>query len=403
MFRIIARRRIHCFLKDYLTLFLLSWKGEVLQGSNISDFESRFADFFGVKHAICVSSGREGLCLILESLGLQKHDEILLPAFTFSAVPKVVVECGFKPVFVDIERNSYNIDLNGIEQNINERTMAIIATHIFGCPCEIEKVMQIANKYKLAVIEDCAQAIGAVHKGKRVGSYGSAGFFSFESVKPFNTFGGGMVVTNDHDLAVEIRKMVLRRPYPSKKNIYKRFIFTFLEHIVSLPLVFSVFIYPVLLLCGGNLARPFRRIKSRIKTFGTRFTNLQAIIGISRLDKLEIYNSKRIAFAQYLGELLKDKCKLQLVKECDGSAYYNYVIESNFPDKLCRKLLFRGIDTDRFLNYDCSNFFQAETSYPNAVNAVKKLVQVPLYGQLSKKDIEYIALALLQSANSGNG
>ena len=196
--------------------------------------------------------------------------------------------------------------------------------------------------------------------------------------------------------------MVLERPYPSKKNIYKRFLFTTMECFLSSPVIFSMFIYPVLLLYGGNLAKPFRRMKGTIKAFGIRFTNFQATIGISRLEELEGHNSKRVELAKHLDKLLRNSLKLQVIKEGGEPIYYNYVIDNNAPDKLCGKLLFRGVDTDRFFNCDCSSLFQVGHCYPNAARAVKNLIQIPLYHQLKEKDIEYIALMLRKSINSGD-
>lgn len=154
-------------------------------------FEQRLAQYLGVKYAIRVPSGRWGLYYILKSLNLKEGDEVILPAFTYFAVPAAIVKLGLKPVFVDISSANFNIDVKKIRENITSRTRAIIPTHLCGFVCEMDEILDISNKYNIAVIEDCAQSLGAEYKNKKAGSWGDAAYFTFGITKNFTTLGGG--------------------------------------------------------------------------------------------------------------------------------------------------------------------------------------------------------------------
>ena len=185
-----------CF-SDVLSVLM---RGEVLQGTAVEEFEERFAEFIGVRHAVGVSSGRAALYLAIKSLGLAEGDEIIMPAYTFHIVPLVVKACGLKPVFVDVLPDTYNMDVSLIDKSITARTKAILATHMYGQPCDLEPVLQIAAEKDLKVIEDCAHALGAVYEGRKVGSFGDIGAFTFAMAKNMPCFGGGMLTTNDSQL-----------------------------------------------------------------------------------------------------------------------------------------------------------------------------------------------------------
>lgn len=402
MIRIIPRRRINLSLSDAGVFIYLLITKELIKGKHIKIFERAFARYIGAKFALGVSSGRIGLRLILESLGLVPGDEIILPAFTFAAVPKIIKECGFKPLFVDIDRNGYNIDPSLIGQKITPRTKALIATHIFGSPCDIGKMLEIAKKHKLIVIEDCAQAIGATYNGEKVGSFGLCSFFSFESVKPFSTFGGGAVVTKDANLFKKIEEKSRQFSYPRARDISKRFIFCIAESVATLPFIFPIFIYPVLfysVLTGRDLTKFFRKAKHGFKKFEVKFSNFQAAIGLKKLKDLDRNISKRVYLASILNDLIKNNFKLQENYEGTSHVYYNYVLENKNAKTLSKELFYRGIDTDNFFHCDCSELFTEKEDFPIAKKAINELIQLPLYHQLNKKDILYIANTLNKISN----
>ncbi|MCX7988070.1 MAG: DegT/DnrJ/EryC1/StrS family aminotransferase [Thermodesulfovibrio sp.] len=175
-------------------------------GENVKRFEEEVKTYLGVKEAVGVASGTDALHLALRSLNIGKGDEVITTPFTFFATIEAIVYVGAKPVFVDIEEETYNIDPHKIEEKITPNTKAIIAVHIFGCPANMEKINEIAKKYGLKVIEDAAQAFGAKIKDRKIGSLADIGCFSFYPSKNLGCFGdGGIIVTNSIDLAEKIR------------------------------------------------------------------------------------------------------------------------------------------------------------------------------------------------------
>ena len=177
-------------------------------GKAVSDFETAFAKEHNVKHCLGVSSGTDGNHLALWSLGIQPGDEIIIPANTFIATAWGATLCGAKPVFVDCEKESYNIDPKKIEAAITKNTKAIVAVHLYGQPADLDPLREIAKKHKLFLVEDCAQAHLAEYKGKRVGGLSDAASFSFYPGKNLGAYGEGGAVTTDDDIVAKKVKML---------------------------------------------------------------------------------------------------------------------------------------------------------------------------------------------------
>lgn len=182
--------------------------GYYIGGSVVSAFEQQFADYVGVSHAVACNSGTDALYLALRSLNIGPGDEVITCPFTFIATAEAVTMTGATPVFVDIELETFNIDVEQIEAAITPKTRAIIPVHLFGQPVNMTKIMEIAHKYNLYVIEDCAQATGAEWGGKKVGSMGHLGCFSFFPTKNLGGCGdGGAITTNDPNLVAAMRML----------------------------------------------------------------------------------------------------------------------------------------------------------------------------------------------------
>lgn len=176
-------------------------------GPEIKKFEKMFAEYIGTKYAIAVNSGTSGLHLCMRSLDIKDGDEVITTPFSFIASSNCILFERAKPVFVDIDEKTLNIDVFKIEEKITPKTKAILPVHVFGQPCNMDKIMEIAKKYNLAVIEDACEAIGAEYKEKKVGGFGLAGVFAFYPNKQITTAEGGMVVTNDEKIAKLCRSM----------------------------------------------------------------------------------------------------------------------------------------------------------------------------------------------------
>ncbi len=177
--------------------------GMITNGKYVREFEKRCEDFLGVKNAIAVSSGMSAIMLVLKCLELD--GEVILPSFTFTSSGHSLLWCGLKPVFTDINRETFNIDTDLIKQKITSKTSAIFPTHVFGNPCDIEEIEHIAKQNNLKVVYDAAHAFGSTYKGKSVACFGDAAIFSFTPTKVLSTGEGGLVATNNDELAKKIR------------------------------------------------------------------------------------------------------------------------------------------------------------------------------------------------------
>jgi perosamine synthetase len=274
--------------------------GQLAQGARVAAFEEAFADLCGVKHAVATSSGTTALQTAILVHGIGPGDEVITTPFTFIASANAVLFSGAKPVFVDIDERTYNIDPYLIEEAITPRTKAILPVHIFGNPCDMDAIMDIAARHGLVVIEDACQAHEATVKGRKVGSFG-VGCFSFYPTKNITTAEGGIITTSDDELADRAR---LIRNHGQRQRYYHEAI-------------------------GYNF----------------RMTEIQAAIGLVQLGKLEQFTTARRANAEYLTQRLKG---VIIPYEAPGCrhVYHQYVIRvPDGRDQLADHLRERGIAT----------------------------------------------------------
>lgn len=240
-----------------------SGKWGSLHGDKVKTFEEKYADYHDAKHGICVNSGTTALKIALQALGIGHGDEVILPAYTFVATATAILEAAAIPVFVDIDPDTYNIDIDKIEVSITERTAAIMPVHFAGRPTDMDALMAVAKKHNLKVVEDAAQAWGSEWNGKRVGALGDAGCFSFQSSKNITAAEGGIILTNDDETAKFIR---------SYTNCGRLDTGIWYEHY----------------LLGGN----------------SRMTEFQAAVLHAQFDRYPAMKQKREANTQYLNEHL---------------------------------------------------------------------------------------------------
>lgn len=282
-------------------------------GTYISRFEESFAKFVGSDHAITTTSGTTALHLALASLRIGHGDEVILPDHTMFACAAAVVYTGAKPVAVDVERDTWNINVSQIETKITKRTKVIMPVHIYGHPADMDPITKLAKKYRLAVVEDAAEAHGARYRGKMVGSIGTINAFSFYANKIITTGEGGMVVTNNKNLAKRARML-------------------------------------------KDLAHsPKRRFLHEEVGFNYRLTNLQAALGLAQLEEVNRFIKKKLWMASLYNQLLSkiEGVTLPPKKPWANNVYWMYavLIEDAFGmsrDELQIKLKHQGIDTRTF-------------------------------------------------------
>jgi perosamine synthetase len=283
------------------------------QGEFILEFEKKFAQYCSVTHGIATSNGTVALHLALKALGIREGDEVIVPALTFIATANTVTYCNATPVFVDSHPVYWCIDPDRIEERITARTRAIVPVHLYGHPCDMDAIMNIAKKHNLYVIEDAAEAHGAFYGDRRVGSFGHINCFSFYGNKIISTGEGGMCLTDDEELATRMR--ILR------------------DH-------------------GMN---PNRRYWYDVVGFNYRMTNLQAAVGAAQVKKLDMLIARRRQLAAWYQEAFRDLVEREMVTlppdmPWAKSVYWMYsiLVEDRFGaarDELINSLKERGIET----------------------------------------------------------
>lgn len=379
-------------LKDLLCILLSQ---RVAQGPYIQLFEERFAQYIGVKFALSTCSGRNGLEILLSALELEEADEVIVPAYTLKDLIYLIKNNKLVPKLVDIEPNSFNINPDLLEDCISEKTKLIIATHLFGLPCNMEKILAIAKKYNVKVIEDCAHSLGTDFKNKKVGSLADAGFFSFEVLKPINTFGGGMITTNDTCIAKKARQFLKSYPF-RKRTILTKVLFTYLEYLVLVSplylLIMFLFRYKT---TTRLLSKIYVTLHRKTNINHERFTNLQALMGLRQLERLDENNKKRSMVAKRLQQALPEEVTPQHSQFSDERIFYFFVVNTphkNAIEKIRKNFIQAGIDAGikHEITDNCAQILKIDNQYPVAKKAYNYNLQLPIHDDLKDKEINTI-------------
>jgi len=377
-------------------------RGEAVKGPAISEFEERFAAYHYMDHAITASYGRMAFYYILRALNLPAGSEIIFPALTFWAVPEIARRAGFKPVFVDVDPFTFNLDPTAIAAAITEHTRVIIPTHLCGQPCELKEILRIAERQHLIVVEDCAQAAGARYHGRLVGTFGTASFFSFQMLKGVNTYGGGMALTNNPELAARVRDFAAGEPPPSTKDVAARFLKGYAARIGISPKVFTFWGYPIQALASmfsdvdlsKYIWEKIRPLDSLPRTYTQRYSNAQAVIGIRGLAKLDEYNARSRAHALRYASGLSDCRSIQtpLILPDVEHVFYQYCIYTSDPERTSRRAMRRGVDFETMHVDVCSSLplFKAFAATCPGAEATKATLQLPVYSRLRSSDIDRV-------------
>ncbi len=402
MFPAVPRKTISRYRQQEYDVLKSILANEILEGEDTGLFEEELRSYIGCGHAVAAASGRAALHIILQCLEPrpQEGDEVIIPAYTFQAVPEIAAAAGMKPVFVDIDPETLNMDPDLLEEKISDRTRAIVATHIMGQPCDIEKIMAIADRRGISVIEDCAESPGAQAGDRKTGSFGKAGFFSFETVKPLSTFGGGMIVTDDHALAARAADMVAALPFPPVKKIVAKIASSYVESAASSPVLFPLLVHPLLRVAdrraGGieRLTALYKKGKKSFKSFLFKYTNLQARVGRMQLRMLDMGNWRRRQNALLLRGLLVDSIQVQ--KELPGTTgvYYIFAVRAQAAEKAAAALLARGIDTGRNVLPHCPPLFRDRGKYPASGDAAETVLQIPVFDVMDEDTVRSMAAVI---------
>src|SRR5262245_5762732 len=331
-------------------------RGAGVQGPEIGQFEELFARYHGMKHAISASYGRMAFYYILQALDFPRGGEIIFPALTFWVVPEMARACGLRPAFVDIDPNTFNLDPVQFESAITARTRAVVPTHLYGQPCDMQPIISIARKHGLAVIEDCAHSLGATYRDQLTGTFGDAAFFSFQMLKGLNAYGGGMAITADDALGARIREIAEAEPWPDESEVRHRIRFGELQRGMISPLGFSLGLfagfYLGALFGAQDLSRflweKIRPLQPLPDSYRRRFSNAQAAVALQGLERLDELNARTRENAARLTRGLQGVRSIIPPMTIDGAepVYYQYCVRVSEPGKLSRRAIFRGIDLE---------------------------------------------------------
>lgn len=336
---------------------------QFILGPNLSALETEVASYHGAGYAVGLASGTDALHLSLRAVGIGSGDEVITTPFTFIATAEAISYTGARPVFVDIDPRTFNIDPSGIEEKITERTRAILPVHLFGHPADMESILSIAGKYNLKVIEDAAQAFGAEYRGKKIGTYGDTGCFSFFPSKNIGCYGdGGMLITDSKEIAERTRAL---RNHGSRERYYHSEI-----------------------------------------GFNSRLDEIQAGILRIKLKRIDEYNRMRRNNALVYRKRLKG---LPLILPEDKPYIYHvynqYTIRSKKRDAIRKALEGNSIASMIYyplplhLQKVYRNLGYKEEDLPESENAAKEVLSLPIYPELKEEQIEEVCNVIRKALN----
>jgi len=395
---------------DLTTLEILTIMSQLLNtrkavaNDYVPEFEKAFAQYIGTKEAVAFPYCRTGMFYALKALDLDQDDEVILPAFTFWVDAAMVVLAGLKPVFVDVKIKTASIDPAKIEGAITPRTKVIFPTHLNGLPSDMDPIMNIARKYDLRVLEDCARSCGATYKNNRIGSF-DIGAFSFGYGKSFYCVGGSMVTSNDEAFIGRLRELKQNFNFMSVKKLYFENLKGCLLRYLNLPYLHKFSLFPLIYQFQVNGKEKYaKRFRVRMQPydrvpeeFMVDMNNIQSKLGLKQLARIDKTNKKRIDNARILTQELSGLPDLLLPPKLDDRehVYVHYAIWNENNKDLQKFLTLNNIDAQDETAVDTTMLDRFKPfvieKFPNAKKLNGKLIFLPTHPNLKKSDMVYIA------------
>jgi len=356
MIQFVDFKREYLKIKDEIDKAINSTleSGRFILGEQVKSFEREFAIYSNSRYCIGTGNGMEALQLALMVLGIKKGDEVITVANTAAATALAIIFTGATPVFVDIKEDSYNIDPEKIKKAITEKTKAIIPVHLYGQAADMDPIIEIAEKHNLKVVEDACQAHGAEYKGKKVGSIGDIGCFSFYPTKNLGAYGdGGAIITNNKEIA---EKLSMLRNYGQENRYIHKY-----------------------------------------KGLNSRLDEIQAAILRVKLKHLDKNIEKRRKNAKLYNELLKNKAVITPLEDANNKhSYHLYVVRSKQRNKLQQKLKSKEIQTlihypvPLHLQKAFKDLYIKKDQLPTTEQYANQILSLPMYSELKEEEIELV-------------
>lgn len=355
-----------------------------IMGEKVAELENEIARYIGTRHAVSCANGTDALVLTLNACGIREGDEVITTPLSFFATAEAISRVGARPVFSDVDPDTFTIDIRQIEHAVTPRTKAIIPVHLYGQPADMDGLHEIAEKYGLYVIEDACQAFGAEYKGKKAGTLGNAACFSFFPSKNLGAYGdGGIITTSDDRIASEAASLRVHgacRDVTFKGN----------THISAIPVDL-----------GYDISKYYN---CRIG-YNSRLDELQAAILLVKLKYIDNWNETRREIARFYTEYLRDtSLVVPEVPEYAKSVFHLYVLQSERRNEMIKILKDKGISTG--IHYPVPLHLQKAYEslgyhpgdFPAAERLAERIFSIPIYPELTAAQTEYIAETLYHAA-----
>ncbi len=357
-----------------------------IMGKEVSNFEENFAKFIGVKHAISVGNGTDALVIALKALGVKAGDEVITTPYTFFATAEAIATLNAIPVFVDVLKDTYNIDPSKIESKITSKTKVILPVHIFGQPADMKSIMEIAKKHNLKVLEDACQAVDSKYDGKMIGSIGDIAVFSFFPTKNLGCAGdGGMITTNNDDYDIICRAIRVHGSGNMGKKAYELM---------------------------NNIKDDETEIVDKYNNYligyNSRLDAIQAALLNLKLELLPKWTNERRKLAKYYNEKLKDTSfVIPYEKNNLEHVYHLYILQSNEREKVEAYLKEKGVATGTYYKiplhlqhaFDYLNYKEGDLKVSEYLS--HRTFAIPLYVGMTKEEQDYVIKCLKEYDSSG--
>lgn len=388
-------------------LIFKSWRWK--RGKAINDLEERFKKYLGVESAVSFNSGRSSLMAILSALDLPKGSGVLLQAFTCNAASNPIIWSGFKPIYVDCDKDTFNMDIDDLERKISPNSRVLMVQHTFGLPADMDAVLSLVRRHNLILIEDCAHSLGAEYREQKIGTFGKASFFSFGRDKIISSVWGGMAVTNDQVLAKNINDSQDKFGYPSYCWVLQQLLHPVLMNYIILPL-YNVFdlgkIFLVLSQWVGILSKAVNWKEKKGKKpsyFPKRMPNALAILALNQFDKLnKFYNHRKNISQYYYNNLKNTKFEVSDYLSADDSNIKHALLRFTVRHPNARDIIYQSWHKENIIigdwyispvipyDTDLESVGYKMGSCPNAEALSKQVFNLPTHINISDKDAQTV-------------
>jgi perosamine synthetase len=388
----------------------LETRGQLIEGPHVAAFETAMGARLGGRRAIAASYGRMAFYYLLRAFDFPPGGEIIFPALTFWVMPEMARQAGFTPVFADVDPATFNVTPLAIERAITPRTVALVPTHLWGLPCDMDEIAAIAQKHRLVVIEDCAHALGATYRGRPAGALGDAAILSFQTFKPLNAYGGGMAIVRDPAVAATVAALAAAAPPPSVDRVKHRLWHGRVMRLATRPDVFKWTLFPLMYACSRlhwsidmYFWEEIRPLNPMPEDYEERFSNVQAALALEGLGHLDAWTAARQANARKMDAMIGDvpDIRIPVVPSGRTHVYYQYCASVPARDAIVESCVRRGIDLETLHVDVCTDLelFGSPRVAPGARETIGT-VQIPMYERLNDDQLVCVARAVREAVLS---